>query len=112
VLAGANWTLPGELGVYCKGNPQAYSLGPVAGDRHSQYDFWPNPFRDRRRFRGRTFVVVGDLTPELKEEFEFVWPTRYVSHYKRGQQVAVWPITVCTGFRGRLHTDSGKPTPF
>jgi 4-amino-4-deoxy-L-arabinose transferase-like glycosyltransferase len=102
ILAGANWTLPGELGVYCKGHPQAYSLGPVTGDRHSQYDLWDSPFTDGERFRGRTFVVVGDLSPELMAAFEVVWPTRWVEHYKRGQRVAVWPITVCTGFRGRF----------
>jgi hypothetical protein len=112
VLAGVNWTLPGELGVYCKGNPPVYSLGPVTGDRHSQYDFWPNPFADRRRFRGRTFVVVGDLTPELKAGFERVWPTWYVTHYKHGQQVSVWPITICTGYRGRTPALPGKPTAF
>jgi hypothetical protein len=112
VLAGVNWTLPGELGLYCKGHPQAYSLGPVGGDRHSQYDLWPNPLTDGERFRGRTFVVVGDLTPELKEGFEVVWPTRFVTHWKRKQPVSVWPITVCTGFRGRFPAPAGKPTPF
>ncbi len=112
VLAGVNWTLPGELGLYCRGQPQVYSLGPVAGDRHSQYDLWPNPFTDGERFRGRTFVVVGDLTPELKEGFEVVWPTWFVTHRKRGQPVSVWPITVCTGFRGRFPAPAGKVAPF
>ncbi len=114
ILAGVNWTLPGELGLYCQGHPQVYSLGPVAGDRHSQYDLWPNPFSEGERFRGRTFVVVGDLTPELKAGFDFVWPTWYVEHYvprKHGQRIAVWPVTVCTGFRGRFPAP-GQPKKF
>ncbi len=102
VLAGVNWTLPGELGLYCQGHPQVYSLGPVTGDRHSQYDLWPSPFTEGEQLRGRTFLVVGDLTEELKAGFDFVWPSGYVEHYARGQRVAVWPVTVCTGFRGRF----------
>ena len=47
VIAGSNWSLPGELGIYSEGQPQAVSLGPVFNDRHSQYDLWPGPLVTR-----------------------------------------------------------------
>ena len=38
------WTLPGELGFYCRGNPQVFTFGAALSDRFSQYDVWrPNP---------------------------------------------------------------------
>src|SRR5262249_47435795 len=64
IVAGTNWTLPGMLGVYCGGHPTVYSLGLASGDRHSQYDLWrPNPLVDGEQFLGRTFVIVGGLSP-------------------------------------------------
>ena len=100
MLAGCNWGLPGELGVYCAGHPQAYSVGPVAGERHSQYDLWPNPVTDGGQFRGRTFIVVGGLTEAMKAGFDWVGPTWFVTHRERGQPVTGWFLTVCRGFRG------------
>lgn len=99
VLAGQSWTLPGVLGVYCKGNPQAYTLGPVFGDRHSQYDFWPGPLNDEE-FRGKTFLFIGDPSPVLKEGFEEVGPPREVVHYEQGRPISYWVLTVCKGYKG------------
>jgi 4-amino-4-deoxy-L-arabinose transferase-like glycosyltransferase len=99
VLAGCNWGLPGELGVYCAGHPQAFSVGPAVGDRHSQYDLWPNPFDRPDEFRGRTFLVVGGITPELERAFERVEATQHFYYREGGQPVAVWPITVCRGLK-------------
>jgi hypothetical protein len=100
VLAGCNWGIPGELGIYCQGHPQAYSLGLAAGDRHSQYDLWPNPFKHPERFRGRTFVLVGGVTPEVKAAFEHVEETRLITHLVKGRPLGAWLVTICRGFRG------------
>jgi hypothetical protein len=111
VLVGVSWTLPGELGVYCEGHPQAYSVGPVAHERHSQYDLWPNPVTDGDRFRGRTFLVVGGSTPELEQGFEWVGPSWFVTYRENGQPVSVWQLTVCHGFRGRFPAVSDGTHP-
>jgi hypothetical protein len=101
VLAASNWSLPGEMGFYCTGHPEVYSLGLLLGDRHSQYDFWhPNPLGDPAAFVGRTFIVVGHVTPELRQAFAEVEPMRLVMHVDRGQTVAAWGVTVCREFRG------------
>jgi 4-amino-4-deoxy-L-arabinose transferase-like glycosyltransferase len=104
VLAGAGWILPGELGAYCDGHPQAYSIGAVVGERHSQYDLWPNPVRDGEQFRGRTFIVVGGMTEEMKAGFDWVGPTWFVTHRVAGEPVTGWFLTVCGGFRGHFPT--------
>ena len=65
MLAGCSWNIPGELGLYCEGQPQAYCVGWAVGERHSQYDLWHNPFDDAEDFKGRTFIIVGGLTPTL-----------------------------------------------
>src|SRR5436190_22314422 len=63
VLAAASWTLPGEIGFYCQGHPQVYCLGPVQGDRHSEYDFWhPNPIDEWTEYSHHTFIFVGEMT--------------------------------------------------
>jgi hypothetical protein len=101
VVAGTGWALPGEIGFYCPGHPTVYSLGPVVGDRRSQYDLWrPNPVDDPDRFVGRTFVIVGGLPECFSPWFERVEAPRSVTHYERGQPVASWTIVVCRGFRG------------
>jgi hypothetical protein len=100
VLAGESWNLPGELGMYCAGHPRAYSLGPLRGERHSQYELWPGPLDRPEEFRGRTFVVVGTLTPEMASGFQRVEPPRPVVYAEHGQPVAGWWLTVCRGFRG------------
>jgi 4-amino-4-deoxy-L-arabinose transferase-like glycosyltransferase len=101
VLAGASWSLPGELGFYCQGHPTVYSVGPALGDRHSQYDFWrPNPVADAAAFAGRTFIIVGASGMPYPDAFDRVDPPQWVTHREAGQPVATWPITVCHGFRG------------
>ena len=94
--------MPGEIGFYCRGHPQVYSVGLALGDRHSQYDLWhPNPVLDHESFRGRTFIVVGDVkNPLLAGAFEQIEPARVVTHLESGQPVAQWTVTVCRGFRG------------
>src|SRR5262249_29425818 len=77
VLAASSWALPGEVGFYCEGHPTVYSVGPVFGDRHSQYDLWrPNPIDDGDDFSGRTFVIVSYGNLPLAMAFERVEPTR------------------------------------
>jgi hypothetical protein len=102
VIAGAGWSLPGELGFYCAGHPVVYSIGPAMGDRQSQYDLWrPNPIADSNAFAGRTFLVVGLDDPSvLLPAFERVEAPIWVTHYQSGQPVARWPIIVTHGFRG------------
>ena len=100
VLAGTDWALPGEIGFYCAGHPAVYSVGPVLGDRHSQYDEWhPNPVDDPECFVGRTFVIVGGF-PTALGGFDSIDEPRTVTHYEQGQPVASWTVTVCRGFRG------------
>jgi hypothetical protein len=104
LVAASSWTLPGELGFYCRDNPAVYSLGSALGDRHSQYDLWrPNPVQDGQVFLGRTFVFVGELHPLLFAAFLAVDPPRSVVYRERGQPIAQWTVTVCRGFRGSRH---------
>lgn len=99
VLAGSSWVLPGELGVYCAGHPQAYSFGPIMGDRHSQYDFWLNPLDNGDAFRGRTFLVINGDETLLRGAFAAVASTE-VMHNENGQPIASWRLSVCRDFRG------------
>ena len=107
VLAGSNWNMPGELGVYCAGQPQAYSLGLAAGDRHSQYDWWLNPLDNGEAFRGRTFLVVNGDEGLLRKAFRRVEPTHEVVYSEKGQPIASWRLTVCRGYSGRIPTKQG-----
>ncbi|MHB1424221.1 MAG: glycosyltransferase family 39 protein [Gemmataceae bacterium] len=99
VLAGSSWNLPGELGVYCVGHPQAYSLGPVMGDRHSQYDLWFNPFTNCADFQHRTFLVVNGDPDVLRAAFATVETTELM-HRESGQPISSWRLSVCRDFRG------------
>jgi hypothetical protein len=101
VLAATSWNTPGEIAFYCREHPTVYSLGLALGGRHSQYDLWhPNPIRDDAFFRGRTFLVVGDVNSLLRGAFEQIEGSRVVTHYECGQPVARWTVTVCRGFHG------------
>ena len=100
VLAASTWWIPGELGVYCAGHPQAYSIGLTSGDRHSQYDLWTNPQVNADQFLDRTFLVVGYVSEEAKQAFDRVEGPRMVEYRENGRLVAEWAITVCHGFRG------------
>jgi 4-amino-4-deoxy-L-arabinose transferase-like glycosyltransferase len=100
VLAGSNWSLPGELGFYCKGQPQVYSIGLAQGDRHSQYDFWPGPTNDPAAFRGRTFLIVGVVDKKrLPLAFEKVEPQQFVVHREGDHKIAIWGVTIAHGFK-------------
>jgi hypothetical protein len=101
VLAGSSWNLPGELGVYCAGHPQAYSIGPIMGDRHSQYDFWLNPLDNGNDFKGRTFVVVNGDEKLLRKVFVSV-KTSELIYRERGEPIASWRLSVCRDFCGRF----------
>lgn len=101
LIAGAGWTLPGELAFYCAEHPRVYSLGAAFGDRHSQYDLWrPNPAADAGAFAGRTFVVVDGSIDELGQCFDSVGEPRVVTELVGGHPVARWSVRVCRGFRG------------
>jgi pimeloyl-ACP methyl ester carboxylesterase len=108
VLAGASWTMPGELAFYCEDHPIVYSLGTILADRRSQYDLWrPNPVADPETFAGRTFIVVvagnsgveGALR-DLARVFDELEPARVLTYSENGQSVAGWTILAGHGFRG------------
>ncbi len=100
VLASSTWAVPGELGFYCAGHPQAYSVGLLTGDRHSQYDLWTNPLDHADRFKGKDFIVVGDLSPKVSAGFQRVEQSQVIYHYENGRPLACWYVTVCRGFQG------------
>lgn len=101
VLAGAAWSMPGEIGFYCQGQPPVYSLGLPLGDRHSQYDLWhPNPVADYEQFLGKTFILVGSRPEQVLEAFDYVEPVLEVLHCEDAQPVAMWNVNVCRGYRG------------
>jgi hypothetical protein len=107
VLAGNSWSLPGELGVYCAGHPQAYSLGLSMGDRHSQYDLWFNPLADGEAFKGRTFIVVGGDEDVLRKAFRTVEPVEVVDYREKGQPLSRWWVRVCRSYTGRVPPKTG-----
>ena len=111
VLAGTYWTIPGHLASTCRGHPDVYSIGiPNRTDRHSQYDFWrPNPVADAQVFRGRTFVIVGQIGPELVAAFDRVEAPVRVIHAENGIPMEAWTVWVCHGFRGFDHMPAHEP---
>jgi hypothetical protein len=101
ILVATSWTLPGELGFYCQGHPEVYSIGRALGDRWSQYDLWrPNPLDDPDAFLGRTFLVIGQAGDALNQAFSCVEPPRTIEYQEGGYPVARWEVSVCRGFRG------------
>jgi hypothetical protein len=100
VLAGTNWSVPGLLGFYCQGWPQAYSVGMALSDRASQYDLWPGPVSHPDAFRGRTFLVVGPPDDDLRQAFESLEGPYDVRHYERGEPIAAWSIFIGRGYKG------------
>lgn len=100
VLVTTYWNLSGEVAFYLPDHPEVYCVGRAAGGRWSQYDLWrPNPLADPEQFRGRTFILVGYLTPEMQQAFDQV-SERLVEHRVYGFLVASWPISVGRGFKG------------
>lgn len=101
VLAGDHWSVPGEVGFYCRGRPTVYSLGLLAGDRHSQYDFWrPNPIADIEAFEGRTFIIIGEPNVGLAKAFRKLEGYREVIHQVAGYPVNRWGIFIGREFHG------------
>jgi hypothetical protein len=101
VVVCSGWTLPGEVGFYSTAHPTVYSVGPILGDRRSQYDLWrPNPVADGEAFQGRTFVIIGGAPTRIAGAFDSVEAPRSVIHYDQGLPVAGWTLVVCHGFRG------------
>jgi hypothetical protein len=108
VVAAYSWSVPGELGVYCAGHPQVYSIGLMQGDRHSQYDFWHNPIDHPEAFLGRSFIMVGDIAPAVRAAFKDVDEPIHVTHYDNGIPVAGWNVFVCHNFQGFEQPPKGK----
>jgi hypothetical protein len=103
LIAANRWDVPGTIGFYCTGHPQAYSFGLMMKDRHSQYELWhPNPITDAQAFQGRTFLVVAAGYPaaELRPAFESVGPPQEVVYRENGLAVATWTVCVARGFKG------------
>ncbi len=109
ILAGISWSMPGELGVYCQGHPQAYSVGLVQGDRHSQYDFWINPIDHKEEFLGKTFLIVGPIHSRVVEGFEQVDPPILIEYEENGFRLSGWVLYVCRGFKGFTLPDELPP---
>jgi 4-amino-4-deoxy-L-arabinose transferase-like glycosyltransferase len=101
VLAATNWSLPGELGVYCEGHPQAYSIGLAIDDRHSQYDLWTGPIDHPEAFRGRTFIIIGRAEKQdLLKGFASVEPIRLLNYAEGEHNIAMWGIMIAHGYQG------------
>jgi hypothetical protein len=101
LITATAWTVPGELGFYCRGNPRVYSFGSALSDRLSQYDVWrPNPVADAQAFRGKTFVCVGEKVPGMAAMFDLIDPPRQLVYRENGVPVAGWTVWVGRGFRG------------
>lgn len=100
-IATMTWTVPGELGFYCKNHPNVYSFGPALGERMSQYDLWrPNPLTDAQDFRGRTFVYVGEKLPEGCDAFDRCDGPYRVEYRENGVTVGGWKLWIGRGYRG------------
>ncbi|MFL5331205.1 MAG: glycosyltransferase family 39 protein [Gemmataceae bacterium] len=101
IIATSFWNLSGEIAFYCEGHPDVQCLGPAIGQRMSQYDLWrPNVLWDPDAFRGRTFIFVGDLAPEIVQAFDAVDDTWWVDYTENGHVLSYWQVTICRGYRG------------
>ncbi|HMP02525.1 MAG TPA: glycosyltransferase family 39 protein [Gemmatales bacterium] len=101
VLAATAWNLPGVVAFYLPDQPVVFSLGPAAGQRQSQYEFWPpQPPADPGPFLGQTFIIVGPVSPQFQAAFEQVEHLPPVTVRVDGHDVATHFLTVARGFRG------------
>ncbi len=102
VLCGTYWNQPGIIRFYCSGHPETYTIGiPNGSDRHSQYDLWrPNPVSDPGYFRGRTFLIVGDISPHIVAAFDRLEPPQELVYCENGVPLQRWTIWMAHGFRG------------
>jgi 4-amino-4-deoxy-L-arabinose transferase-like glycosyltransferase len=104
ILAASGWNMPGLLGFYCENHPVVYTVGPVFGDRRSQYDFWrPNPILDGSQFLGRTFLIISPTPLGVTEAFDSVELRRVMCHMENGKPLGEWVILVCRGYHGFSH---------
>jgi hypothetical protein len=95
MILGTNWSLTGALAFHLPGQPAVYCLGPVSGSRQSQYDFWrPNPVFDPSYFAEQDAIIIGDISPQIRQAFESVEETKMVYAKEHGLVVAQWPVTV------------------
>lgn len=112
IIAGDHWSVPGIVAFYCQGRPTAYSLGPIIGDRFSQYDFWrPNPVDDVNVFKGRTFIVIAEPHHYLTGAFARVEGSREVIHYNSGHPVNRWAIFVGRDYQGPKEGQDASKSP-
>lgn len=101
IIATTFWNLTAEIAVYCHDQPKVYCLGPALAQRMSQYDLWrPNPLWDPDGFADRTFILIGDLAPELAAGFDRIESTRRVWYCEAGHPINYWQISVARGYRG------------
>lgn len=101
VVAAHRWSSVGLLGFYCQDQPRVECLGAALGDRHSQYDLWPNPVKVPGPHLGRDFVVVDASPDSIRSAFESVGaPVIITGHGPTGVPVARWSIVVARGFKG------------
>jgi hypothetical protein len=95
LLLGSNYSYTAALAFHLKDQPTVYSLGPVGGSRHSQYDLWrPNPLHDPGQFVGRDAIIVGDITPQIRAAFESMEKSQVVKATHLGLVIAEWNVTV------------------
>jgi 4-amino-4-deoxy-L-arabinose transferase-like glycosyltransferase len=109
-IATMTWTVPGELGFYCHGNPTVYSFGTALNDRYSQYDLWrPNPLADAQAFAGRTFVYVGEKLPDGTDAFDSLAGPVRVEYRENGVTVGGWKVWIARGYRGFPNREPKRP---
>lgn len=101
VIAVHRWSSAGLLGFYCKGRPKVECLGAALGDRHSQYDLWPNPVSHPDRFIGKDFVVIDAPSDLLKGAFKAIgMPVVVTGFGPTAVPVARWSYTIASGYKG------------
>jgi 4-amino-4-deoxy-L-arabinose transferase-like glycosyltransferase len=100
VVVGTGWTLPGQLGVYCRQHPRVYCIGSLQGERLSQYDLWHNPMDHPESFRGRPFVLVGSVHRDTLQAFAEVEPARTIRVQVGDRPIAEFTLWVARGFQG------------
>ena len=100
ILVATGWTLPGQLGVYCRDHPRVYCIGSLQGERLSQYDLWHNPLDHPEGFLDRTFILVGSVHHDTLRAFRDVEPARIVRVQVGQRPIAEFTIWVARGFQG------------
>ncbi len=95
LLFGSTWSYTGALAFHLHDQPTVYCLGPATGSRHSQYDFWlPNPLYQTELYAGRDAIIVGDISPQIRDAFESIEPSKLVQARQDGLLIAEWYVTV------------------